>query len=44
MNKLIFLGTGSGDIGMLKQTIKTSSLYFEFESLKFILDPGPEQL
>jgi len=41
MNKLIFLGTGSGDIGMLKQDIKTSSLYFDFDGLKFVLDPGP---
>jgi len=41
MNKLIFLGTGSGDTGMLKQKIKTSSLYFELNNLKFILDPGP---
>ncbi len=41
MDKIIFIGTGSGDMGMLKQTIKTSSLYFELDRLKFILDPGP---
>jgi ribonuclease BN (tRNA processing enzyme) len=41
MDKLIFLGTGSGDIGMLKQSIKTSSLYFEIDGIKFIMDPGP---
>jgi len=41
MNKLIFIGTGAGDSGMLKQNINTSSLYFEVNGLKFVLDPGP---
>ena len=41
MNKLVFLGTGAGDMGMLTQVIKTSSMYFEFDGLKFIVDPGP---
>lgn len=41
MNKLIFIGTGAGDLGMLKQDINTSSLYFEINGLKFVLDPGP---
>lgn len=41
MGKIIFLGTGAGDQGMLKQKIKTSSLFFDFDGLKFILDPGP---
>ena len=41
MNKIIFLGTGAGGLDPLKQPIKTSSLYFEVNNLKFILDPGP---
>jgi len=41
MSELIFLGTGAGDKGMLLQKIKTSALYFDFDGIKFILDPGP---
>lgn len=41
MNKLVFLGTGAGDVSMLSQKVRTSALYFEFDGLKFILDPGP---
>ena len=41
MNKLIFLGTGAGDQGMITQKVKTSSIYMEFDGLKFLIDPGP---
>ena len=40
-DKLVFLGTGAGDKGMLRQRVRTSSLYFQLEGLRFILDPGP---
>lgn len=44
MNKLVFLGTGCGSKNMLTQEIATSALYFDYDGLKFILDPGPGTL
>ncbi len=40
-NKIIFLGSGGGKYMMSTQTRKTGGIYFEFDSLKFVLDPGP---
>jgi len=41
MSKIHFIGTGSGDVGMLLQKINTSSFYIELDNVTFIMDPGP---
>jgi ribonuclease BN (tRNA processing enzyme) len=44
MNKIIFLGTGAGDEGMLLQLVRTSCIYCELDKIKFLIDPGPGTL
>lgn len=44
MNRIIFLGTGAGDEGMLLQLIRTSCIYCELDGVKFLIDPGPGTL
>lgn len=43
-NRLVFLGTGGGQHVMSTQERKTGGMYFEYDGLKFILDPGPGSL
>jgi ribonuclease BN (tRNA processing enzyme) len=44
MNRIVFLGTGAGDVTMITQEINTSSIYCELDELKFLIDPGPGTL
>lgn len=44
MNKIIFLGTGAGDEGMVLQVVRTSCIYCELDGVKFLIDPGPGTL
>ena len=44
MNFMIFLGTGGGGKVVFSQARASGGLYFNMESVKFLIDPGPGSL